>query len=78
MHIGHFEDEVTAMQLTSEYMEAVDIFPALHKYKTEHSTVNLQKLCVEIEEFFRSVYASTRNDAERQVLKKMLDKFKSL
>lgn len=69
-----FEDKVTPLQLTTEYREAIDIFPALHKYKTEHSTANLQKLCVEISEFCRAVYASTQNDTERRIFKNMLDK----
>ena len=44
-----------------------DIFPALQKYKDEHNTANLQKLCAEIIEFCRSVYASTKNDEERKI-----------
>ena len=69
-----FEDKVTPMQLTVEFREAVSIFPALHKYKTEHNTANLQKLCVEISEFCRSVYASTRSEAERNIYYNMLEK----
>lgn len=71
-----FEEKVTPTQLTTEYREAVDIFPALHKYKTEHTTVNLQKLCVEIAEFCRAVYASTKSSEEREVFAKMIDKLK--
>lgn len=71
-----FEDKVTPMQLTTEYREAVDIFPALHKYKTEHNAVNLQKLCVEIAEFCRAVYASTENEKERNIYYGMLEKLK--
>ena len=71
-----FEEKVTPAQLTVEYREAVDIFPALHKYKTEHTTVNLQKLCVEIAEFCRAVYASTKSSEEREVFIKMIDKLK--
>ena len=56
------------------YSEIADIFPALQKYKDEHSTANLQKLCVEISEFCRSVYASTRNEAERKIYNTMLEK----
>ena len=69
-----FEDKVTPMQLTMEYIEAIDIFPALHKYKTEHNTDNLKKLCVEISDFCRAVYASTKNEQERQIFNAMLDK----
>ncbi len=56
------------------YSEIESIFPALQKYKTEHNTMNLQKLCVEVSEFCKSIYASTRNDEERAVYFGMLDK----
>ena len=69
-----FEDKVTPMQLTVEFREAVSIFPALHKYKTSHNTENLQKLCVEIAEFCRAVYASTQNEQERKIYFDMLEK----
>ena len=69
-----FEDKVTPMQLTIEYREAIDIFPALHKYKTLHNTDNLKKLCVEIAGFCRAVYSSTENEQERKIYFEMLDK----
>lgn len=59
---------------TDAYSEIADIFPALKKYKDEHSTANLQKLMVEILEFCRSVYASTQNEAERKVYHSMIEK----
>lgn len=68
------EDNVTLTQAQQEYKEAVDIFPALHKYQTEHNTVNLQKLCVEIAEFCQKVYASTRNENERNIYFSVLGK----
>lgn len=74
MYMEQFEDKVTPLQLTTEYREAIDIFPALHKYKTEHSTANLQKLCVEISQFCRAVYASTTNEQERKIYYDMLEK----
>ena len=74
MYMDKFEDKVTPMQLTIEYREAIDIFPALHKYKTEHNTDNLKKLCVEISDFCRAIYASTENEQERQIFNAMLDK----
>ena len=67
MYMEQFEDKVEPMQLQEEFKWAVDIFPALHKYKTEHSTDNLKKLCVEIADFCRAVYASTQNEEERKV-----------
>lgn len=73
-----FEDKVTPVQLTVEYREAVDIFPALHKYKTEHNIANFQKLCVEISEFCRAVYASTASAEEREIFAKMIDKLSRL
>lgn len=75
--LDKFEDKVTPKQINDEYKEAVDIFPALHKYKTDHSTANLQKLCVEISEFCRAIYASTKNDDERKIYRAMIDKLKT-
>lgn len=74
MYIDKFEDKVTPMQLTTEYRDAIYIFPALHKYQYEHTTENLKKLCVEIAEFCSAVYASTQNDDERRIYKDMLEK----
>lgn len=68
------EDNVTLEQAQKEYKEAIDIFPALHKYQMEHNAVNLQKLCVEISEFCRAVYSSIRNDDERKIYFNMLEK----
>ena len=52
MYMEQFEDKPTLEKIKEEYSEMITgIFPALHKYKTEHSTANLQKLCVEIAEF---------------------------
>lgn len=56
------------------YSEIADIFPALQKYKDEHNTANLQKLMVEILEFCRSVYASTRSEDERKIYHSMIEK----
>ena len=69
-----WEDEPTIPKLTVEYREAIDIFPALHKFKTEHNITNLQKLCVEIADFCRAVYASTQSEQERNIYFNMLDK----
>ena len=77
MYMEQFEDKVTPVQLTTEYREAIDIFPALHKYKTEHTTDNLKKLCVEVSDFCRAIYSSTRNEAERNIYYDMLDKLKN-
>ena len=58
------------------YSEIESIFPALQKYKAEHTKANLQKLCVEIAEFCNSVYASTRSQGEREIYFSMLDKLR--
>lgn len=78
------DDDVTALSGLLEDLKAEkqdnalselnDIFPALKAYKTDHTEINLQKLCVEISEFCRAVYASTRNDAERDIYRAMLEK----
>ena len=78
MYMDKFEDKVTPEQITTEYKEAIDIFPALHKYKTEHNTDNLKKLCVEISDFCRAIYASTENEQERQIFNDMLDKLNKM
>ena len=74
MYMDKFEDKVTPTQLTVEFREAVSIFPALHKYKILHTTDNLKKLCVEVAEFCRNIYASTQNEQERNIYYGMLDK----
>lgn len=74
MYMERFEDKVMPMQLTTEYREAIDIFPALHKYKIEHTADNLKKLCVEIAQFCRAVYASTTSEQERKIYFDMLEK----
>lgn len=74
MYMEQFEDKPTLEQIKKEYSEIVSLFPALHKYKTEHNTDNLQKLCVEIAQFCRAVYASTQNEAERRIYFDMLEK----
>lgn len=69
-----FEDGRSLEKKTDAYGEIADIFPALQKYKDEHNAANLQKLMVEILEFCRSVYASTQNEAERDVYRSMVQK----
>ena len=74
MYMEQFEDKPTLEQIKKEYSEIVSLFPALHKYKTEHNTDNLQKLCVEIAQFCHAVYASTQNETEQNIYKKMIKK----
>ena len=67
-------ENVSIENILKEYEQVVSIFPALHKYQKEHSETNLQKLCVEVAQFCRSIYASTQNDAERNIYYNMLKK----
>jgi regulator of sigma D len=73
MNIYETEDKVKAMH-NDEYKEANDIFPALKKYKDEHNVNNLKKLCVEIADFCKAVYASTTNEDERTAYRQILSK----
>lgn len=69
-----WEDEPTLEKVKNEYSEAIDIFPALHKYKQSHTLDNLKKLCVEVAEFCRAIYSSTQNIEEREIYFQMLQK----
>ena len=71
-------EDVTPIQISNEYKEAVKIFPALHKYQNEHTVHNLQNLCVEIADFCKSVYASTQSENERKIFHSVLDKIQDL
>lgn len=53
--------------------EKKDLFPALKKYKEEHTTENFQKLCVEVFDFVQDVYSSTANEEERLIYWKFVD-----
>ena len=53
--------------------ELKDIAPSLSAFIENHTTENLQKLCLELQEFCQSVYALTKNDDERKIYFKMLD-----
>ena len=53
-----------------------DIFPALKEYQNDHSSHNLTKLCEEVSDFCFAILASTKNDEEREIFYKMVDKLK--
>lgn len=74
MTADKIDGAITLEQAEREYKEAMDIFPALHKYQSEHSTANLQKLCVEVAEFCRAIYASTESEGERKIYFAVLGK----
>lgn len=67
-------EKVKNEKTTEDYSELKDLFPALQKYKSEHNTANLQKLCAEIKAFCKAVYASTENEEERDIYFSMVDK----
>ena len=67
-----YEDKPLEKQTNNN--SELDFFPALQKYKDEHNTANLQKLMVEILEFCRSVYASTRSENERKIYHNFIEK----
>lgn len=58
----------------SDKSEKTEIEIALENYKEKHTAVNLQKLCFQIEELCRAVYASTRNESERSIYSDMIAK----
>ena len=74
MIFERLDGDIPEKKIVEEYREAVDIFPALHKYKNEHTIENLQKLCVELSTFCLAVYASTRTPEERDIYKAFVGK----
>ena len=58
----------------SDKSEKMEIEIALDNYKGKHTAVNLQKLCFQIAELCRAVYASTRNESERAIYADMIAK----
>ena len=52
---------------TKQQEELIDVFPALREYQKEHSEHNLRKLCLEIQEFCVSIYATLKSDEEKNI-----------
>ena len=63
----------SAVKLKPSSDELKDVAPSLNAFIENHNTENLQKLCLELQEFCQSVYALTKNDDERKIYFKMLD-----
>ena len=59
---------------TNQAKELREIFPALSKYQQEHNIDNLQNICVEAVQFCNSIFASTRNEEERNIYRKIFEK----
>lgn len=72
--LSKYIEQLKKIEEDKTLSEMIDLFPALQKYKEEHSIINLQKLCVEISEFCRAVYASTQSEDERKVYRNMIEK----
>ncbi len=72
--LSEYIKELKKIEEDKTLSEMIDLFPALQKYKENHSIINLQKLCVEISEFCRAVYASTQSEDERKVYRNMIAK----
>lgn len=54
--------------------ELGDIRPALKRYNAKKSLENFERLCVEIEEFCKAVYAEIDSEEKRDIFVKTLDK----
>lgn len=61
------------MQQKSE-KEGEVVLPSLKAYQSDHTETHLKKLCFEIAELCRAVYASTKNETERKIYRGMIDK----
>lgn len=55
-----------------------DFLNVLKQYKAEHSAVNLTKLCNAFYDALRAIYASTRNDSERNIYFNMVSKISKI
>lgn len=75
-------DEITLIKdknspdtmLAASMTELNDIEPSLTRFIKSHTLENLQKLCLEIQEFCQSVYALTQNEEERNIYFDMISK----
>ena len=63
----------SAVKLKPSSDELKDVAPSLNTFIENRTIENLQKLCLELQEFCQSVYALTKNDDERKIYFKMLD-----
>lgn len=62
------------LKTNAQDTEASNIFPSLQMYKEEHSTLNFQKVCVDLIHFCKDLYASTQSEKERQIYNNTIDK----
>lgn len=71
--MANVENALNGAENASE-SEFGDIRPALNRYNTEKSFENFERLCVEIEEFCKAVYAEIDSEEKKNFFIKTLDK----
>ena len=71
--MANVENALNGAENVSE-SEFGDIRPALNRYNTEKSLENFERLCVEIEEFCKAVYAEIDSEEKKNFFIKTLDK----
>ena len=71
--MANVENALNGAENASE-SEFGDIRPALNRYNTEKSLENFERLCVEIEEFCKAVYAEIDSEEKKNFFIKTLDK----
>ena len=71
--MANVENALNGAENASE-SELGDIRPALNRYNTEKSLENFERLCVEIEEFCKAVYAEIDSEEKKNFFIKALDK----
>ena len=71
--MANVENALNGAENASE-SEFGDIRPALNRYNTEKSLKNFERLCVEIEEFCKAVYAEIDSEEKKNFFIKTLDK----
>ena len=71
--MANVENALNGAENVSE-SEFGDIRPALNRYNTEKSLENFERLCVEIEEFCKAVYAEIDSEEKNNFFIKTLDK----
>ena len=71
--MANVENVLNGAENASE-SEFGDIRPALNRYNIEKSLENFERLCVEIEEFCKAVYAEIDSEEKKNFFIKTLDK----
>ena len=64
----------TKIENTKYEINLKDFCPTLEKYYTEQNEHNFKKLCLEIQEFCVSIYATIQSEEEKKVYFDMIKK----